>query len=634
MSTSEPSPELLRLKRQAVKRFHPDNAVDKQDEIRLTCLMQEANAAFDARDEERLRAVFAPPQPPPPQAPPNAWKPRTYQASQTPAQPQQHTQRTPSAQSAQTSPSYKVWFWVIWGTWSVISLAAGNGWLIWVGLFAALFLAHYVTKFQHSVGNWFRARQAGATQTGFKLWFWATWVAFGCVGFSLGSIGKAGTPLGNTAAATCLLYIAIGGIIAFVMAVFHNHVQPWLAAQKASGKLPFLVGIIVVLIFFSTIPMVVAGGNRAQTAPVAAPSGKVAPDHIVSGSVENNYLQGVVQTVGKKFSFASDRGHSNPPDGTAVEMTFQIGPTGYHNAATVAKSSGDGGLDWACYQAVDKSPSFGDLPASAKGGSLLVFYNCVFNRPDSITKVVLIPAGSVPAPPKPPVDLSAGLVPKVKFETPKPKSFDEQYGWYVQGIKDKVAQNWYLSEVMDSTPAGATVYVGFQVGRTGYLVGDVTVKNVSGYYSLDASCVHAVKRTWSFGPLPDGYHEKVLNVLYHCTYPGKSVTTYTATSGHVISPVEVAHPVETVISFSVKVQGTIQRSFERWPTWSAPAGTVVVGRTVINDDGTPGTGIVVTSSGWEAVDRACVTAASNVTNFGRPPAGSMVVQYTCTVKGH
>jgi hypothetical protein len=51
------------LKRQAVKRFHPDNAIDAEDEVRLTGLMQEANAAFDARDEARLRSVFLPTHP-------------------------------------------------------------------------------------------------------------------------------------------------------------------------------------------------------------------------------------------------------------------------------------------------------------------------------------------------------------------------------------------------------------------------------------------------------------------------------------------------------------------------------------------------------------------------------------------
>ena len=57
------------------------------------------------------------------------------------------------------------------------------------------------------------------------------------------------------------------------------------------------------------------------------------------------------------------------------------------------------GLDWACTQAVDKSSSFGDLPSSTKGGNILVSYRCVFNEPDVITKVTIIPAS--PNTPKP-----------------------------------------------------------------------------------------------------------------------------------------------------------------------------------------------------------------------------------------
>jgi protein TonB len=32
--------------------------------------------------------------------------------------------------------------------------------------------------------------------------------------------------------------------------------------------------------------------------------------------------------------------------------------------------------------------------------------------------------------------------------------------------------------------------------------------------------MHAVQRVDTFGPLPAGYNESTLNVLYHCTYPG------------------------------------------------------------------------------------------------------------------
>jgi protein TonB len=97
--------------------------------------------------------------------------------------------------------------------------------------------------------------------------------------------------------------------------------------------------------------------------------------------------------------------------------------------------------------------------------------------------------------------------------------FGSRFGWYVDVIKRKVAQDWYLQEVEPSTPAGATVFVQFTVGRDGS-PSSVTLATPSNSPSLNSSCMHAVQRVDTFGPLPAGYNESSLNVLYHCTYPG------------------------------------------------------------------------------------------------------------------
>ncbi|HEV2272740.1 MAG TPA: TonB family protein [Acidobacteriaceae bacterium] len=97
--------------------------------------------------------------------------------------------------------------------------------------------------------------------------------------------------------------------------------------------------------------------------------------------------------------------------------------------------------------------------------------------------------------------------------------FGSRFGWYVDVIKRKVAQNWLLPEVAAGTPAGATVYVQFSVGRDGSVSG-VRIATPSGSPSLDSSCLHAVQRVDTFGALPPGYNESSLSVLYHCTYPG------------------------------------------------------------------------------------------------------------------
>jgi periplasmic protein TonB len=97
--------------------------------------------------------------------------------------------------------------------------------------------------------------------------------------------------------------------------------------------------------------------------------------------------------------------------------------------------------------------------------------------------------------------------------------FGARFGWYVDVIKRKVAQDWYLQEVDPSTAAGATVFIQFTVARDG-TPGSVSIATPSNSPTLNSSCLHAVQRVDTFGPLPPGYNESSLNVLYHCTFPG------------------------------------------------------------------------------------------------------------------
>jgi periplasmic protein TonB len=98
--------------------------------------------------------------------------------------------------------------------------------------------------------------------------------------------------------------------------------------------------------------------------------------------------------------------------------------------------------------------------------------------------------------------------------------FGTRFGYYVDIIRQRVAQNWLLPEVASGTPVGATVYIQFNVGRGG-AVSEIQIAKGSGSPSLDLSCLHAVQRVDAFPPLPAGYTQSSLNVLYHCTFPGR-----------------------------------------------------------------------------------------------------------------
>lgn len=97
--------------------------------------------------------------------------------------------------------------------------------------------------------------------------------------------------------------------------------------------------------------------------------------------------------------------------------------------------------------------------------------------------------------------------------------FGSLFPWYVDVIKRKVAQNWYTQEVQPGTAAGASVTVAFDVARDGSVSG-VRVFAPSNVASLDSSCLRAVQRVDTFGPLPSAYTQSSLHVTYFCTYPG------------------------------------------------------------------------------------------------------------------
>src|SRR5271154_2906674 len=58
-----PSPELKQLWIRVLKRVHPDLAIDEQDRVRCERLTKLANEAYQAGDEEALRAVLRPAKP-------------------------------------------------------------------------------------------------------------------------------------------------------------------------------------------------------------------------------------------------------------------------------------------------------------------------------------------------------------------------------------------------------------------------------------------------------------------------------------------------------------------------------------------------------------------------------------------
>lgn len=97
--------------------------------------------------------------------------------------------------------------------------------------------------------------------------------------------------------------------------------------------------------------------------------------------------------------------------------------------------------------------------------------------------------------------------------------FGSRFPWYVDLIRRKTAQNWLVQEVSSSTPAGAKVYLSFVISRDGS-PSQIRIAQSSGSPSLDSSCLRAVQRVDTYGPLPAGYNSNTLSVSYYCEEPG------------------------------------------------------------------------------------------------------------------
>ncbi|HET6842436.1 MAG TPA: TonB family protein [Candidatus Angelobacter sp.] len=83
--------------------------------------------------------------------------------------------------------------------------------------------------------------------------------------------------------------------------------------------------------------------------------------------------------------------------------------------------------------------------------------------------------------------------------------FGSKFAWYVQGVRDKVANNWYTVEV-GASAVGHRAYILFDINDDGSPT-NVRLEQTSGVPALDQSAIRAIQRIDGFGPTPT--HGKV-----------------------------------------------------------------------------------------------------------------------------
>ena len=286
----------------------------------------------------------------------------------------------------------------------------------------------------------------------------------------------------------------------------YNQKARWVAAV-ASGMM--LVGICLLDSRPGTNPLF-------PTARAATAQGRVAPIGLKDSDIPPPspwYWDVIKSRVGQSWNPTPV---VDTPPGATADVTFTIARDGSPRDVQLRRPSGYPSLDSSCVLAVQQVRTFGP-PEGGTKDSLKVLYPCSYHELESMyahrpqSDIQQETAAVMPAKPEP------------------VESLGSQLSGYAEEAKNKVGQKWDLSEVAGSTPAGATVYIQFSIGRRGkHQV--PTVETPSGYLSLDVSCLAAVDRIPTFGPLPKGYSGDSLTVLYHCTYPGRA-TPGPATAG-------------------------------------------------------------------------------------------------------
>jgi periplasmic protein TonB len=92
--------------------------------------------------------------------------------------------------------------------------------------------------------------------------------------------------------------------------------------------------------------------------------------------------------------------------------------------------------------------------------------------------------------------------------------FGQQYGWYVQAVRNRVSNNWLLSTISPSLLNAPRVYVDFDISRDGS-ISNARVTQSSGIPEVDRSALRAVLASSPLAPLPPGYSGNKVSVEFY-----------------------------------------------------------------------------------------------------------------------
>jgi TonB family protein len=319
-----PSPELKQLWIRVLKRVHPDLAIDEQDRVRCERLTKLANAAYQAGDEEALRAVLRPSQPANAVARQAYARSRQGQKVSPPPAAEPRVQQGSPAPNLSPKRSFISWFWLsnappltAFSFKQLLPVTIAVVILIW-----GSFSLYSVTTSRHAVTN---------------------------------------NPTAHVDSVKAPIQVHVEAPDAGISKSYGDVIQK----QISQSLNP------------STVVDTSVGASRENSPPKTSPP--------VANSVEPSllYMKQMRERLYQSFN-NYEHVDANVPPGNSAEMWFDVNRDGSVSNVRVGKPSGWDSLDYACMRAVQRTETVGALPEDYKLHALPATFDCTYTGSNAL----------------------------------------------------------------------------------------------------------------------------------------------------------------------------------------------------------------------------------------------------------
>jgi hypothetical protein len=379
-----PSPELKQLWIRVLKRVHPDLAIDDQDRVRCERLTKLANEAYQAGNEEALRAVLRPSQPA------NAGAPQAYTGSRQgqkvspppPAEPR--VQQGSPAPNRSPKRSFKSWFWLsnvppvtALSFKLLLPVAIAVVILIWGG-----FSFYSVTTSRHPATNSPTAQvdsvkeiQAHVEAPDAGIWHPRPLKSYGDgiqnqISQNLNPSTVVDTTVGATRESppTKVSLFTTSGHPSLESSCLNSVPNVGTFGPSEWGREPSLN-----VDYDCSHKLQDHQQAPSKTSPPVANS--VEPSHL--------YMKQMRERLYQSFS-NYEHVDANVPPGNSAEMWFDVNRDGFLSNVRVGKPSGWDSLDYACMRAVQRTGTVGALPEDYKLRALPATFVCTYTGSNAL----------------------------------------------------------------------------------------------------------------------------------------------------------------------------------------------------------------------------------------------------------